>query len=204
MKLVYTKKVPKEIYLAFSGGSDSAALLHSLISRNKNVTLLCIDHNTEWCKKEISFAKEISNKLNIKCVVYKIPEYDKSTSLECFWSKERNKIFQSMDKLVVTGHHLDDAIEWYVMSTFTGTVKLLDYQNKNVIRPLITTSKSKILEYIKFFNIEYLQDPTNYDCDFNLRNKVRNELIPKAKEIFPGIEKTVKKLIMNKLDKLTV
>lgn len=201
MKFAYAKKVPKEVYLAFSGGSDSAALLHSLISKNKKVTLLCIDHNTEWCKKEIEFAIKVSNKLNINCLIYKIPEYDKSTSLECFWSKERNKIFQSMDKPVVTGHHLDDAVEWYIMSTFTGTVKVMDYQNQNVIRPLITTSKIKILEYIKVFNIEHLVDPTNINSDFNLRNKVRNELIPKTKEIFPGIEKVVKKLIIDKLNR---
>jgi tRNA(Ile)-lysidine synthase len=194
-------KLPRTVYLAFSGGIDSCVLLDILIKRKFNVVLLFVDHNTQWCNKELAFTKEIAKKYNIDYIVKTISLFDKSTSLECFWSKERNKIFQSMDRPVLTGHHLDDAVEWYVMSTFQGTVKLLDYQNKNVLRPLLITDKETIISYSKEHNVEYISDPSNKDISFNLRNKVRLNLLPNVFESFPGLRKTVKKLILFKESK---
>jgi tRNA(Ile)-lysidine synthase len=198
MKLTYFSKPPDDVYVAFSGGVDSVVLLHNLIKRKFKVTLLHVDHNTDWCKEEQEFAKIISKRNNIGLVSYTIPEFDKSTSLESFWSKHRNDIFLSMDKPVLTGHNLDDAIEWYIMSTFTGTPKLLNFQNRNIFRPMLSIRKQTIVDYAKHFNLEHLEDPTNSDCDFNLRNKVRMKFLPITEEIFPGISKTVLRLIREK------
>ncbi len=188
----------KSVYLAFSGGIDSCVLLHTLLKRNIEVELLFIHHNTEWCNTELDFTKHIAEKYNISYRVYHISQYDNTTSKECFWSVERNKIFQEMVKPVFTGHHLDDSVEWYIMSAFQGQPKVLDYNNQNVYRPMLLIDKEKINEYAKVHNLEYLEDPSNSDNSFNLRNKVRNLLIPKVKQSFPGIHTTVKKLILKK------
>jgi len=198
MKIYFLKSAPKECYLAFSGGVDSVVLLDLLISKKVDVTLVWVDHNTSWCKQEFEFARETAKKYKLELVCYKINLFDKSTSLECFWSRERNRIFQSLDKKVLVGHTLDDAMEWYVMSAFQGTVKLLDYQNQNVLRPLLTTSKEKILQYANRNDLVYLIDPSNYDSEFNLRNKVRLNLIPEVLNCFPGLRTTVAKLIRRK------
>lgn len=198
MKIAYLQKPPKDIYLAFSGGVDSAVLLHNLIRRKFNVMLLTVDHNTEFSDVEVAFSREMAETYSIPCNIFNIPNYDRSTSLEAFWSNHRNNIFQQMDKPVVTGHHLDDAVEWYLMSTFQGTPKLLNLRIKNVIRPLLGTSKEDIEEYARTFNLSFLTDPTNSDTKFNLRNKVRLDLIDNVRKHFPGISKTVKRLIIEK------
>ena len=202
MKLTYFGKSPKDVYLAFSGGIDSVVLLHNLIKRKINVTLLHVNHGTENANKYEEFAKQTAISLGINIVTYKLPKYDKSTSLESFWSKHRNDIFQSMDKPVLTGHHLDDAIEWYIMSSFQGTAKLLNYQNNNIIRPMLTTRRSVIEKYHFHFKLEHVQDHTNFDTEYNLRNKVRIKLLPEVENIFPGIAKTVLRLIRVKENKL--
>lgn len=198
MKLTYFSKTPNDVYLAFSGGIDSVVLLHNLLKRKIKVTLVHVHHNTPWCDKEQTFALETAAKNKIEIKLFKIPKYDKSTSLECFWSKHRNDFFLSLDKPVLTGHNLDDAIEWYLMSTLQGTVKLLNYQNRNILRPMLGIRKTDIVKYVEHFKLDYLTDPTNNSLEFNLRNKVRHALIPNVEMIFPGIAKTVLRLIREK------
>jgi tRNA(Ile)-lysidine synthase len=202
-KIHFLSKPNKDVYLAFSGGVDSVVLLHALNRRKYNVTLLTIDHGNEFAKQEVEFCKKTAKELGLEYKIFTIPDFDKSTSLEAFWSNHRNDIFQKMDKMVVSGHHLNDACEWYLMSTFQGTPKLLEHINRNVHRPMITNTKKVIIEYANKYNLTYLTDPTNADTTYNLRNKVRAELMGSVKNCFPGIETTVKRLIVRKhLNKL--
>lgn len=197
-KIHYIVKPPKDVYLAYSGGVDSVVMLHSLLRRKHNVTLLFVDHANEFSKHELSLLLSTAAHHNLPYVVFQIPPFDKSTSLEAFWSEHRNRIYQSMDKPVVVCHHLDDSLEWYLMSTFQGTTKIMDPVNRNVLRPMLTTTKKTILEYANKYNLTYLTDPTNLDPDFNLRNKVRLQLVENVKACFPGIYTTVRRLVVQK------
>lgn len=171
-------------------------LLHSLLVKRVNVTLLTVDHNTEFSKTELAFCQEVAQKHELDYKLFSMPVFDRSTSLEAFWSRKRNAIFQSMDKPVLTGHHLSDATEWYLMTSCQGKSRVMAYQNNNVIRPLLTTPKKRIVEYANHHRLKYLTDPTNADNGFNLRNKVRNNLMPNVLTVFPGLENTVRKLIL--------
>lgn len=198
MKICFIRTPPRECYLAFSGGIDSVVLLKLLLSKKIDVKLLWINHHTTWCQTEHMFVTRIANKYNLELIVKDINPFDKSTSLECFWSRERNKIYQSMDRPVLVGLTLDDCLEWYIMSTFQGQPKIIDYRNGNILRPMILVEKSKIIEYSSYYGLEFITDPSNLDDDFNLRNKVRNSLVPKALKCFPGLRKTVSKLVRKK------
>ena len=191
-------KPPKDVYLAFSGGVDSMVLLHNLLRRGYSVTLLFVDHLNSFAQEELLFCERIASTYNLKYEVFKIPPFDKSTSLEAFWSTERNKIYQTRDKAVLVGHHLDDAVETYLMAACQGTNRLLDPVNRNVYRPMITNTKKAIIEYANKYQLTYLTDPTNLDPNFNLRNKVRLQLVGNVKACFPGIYTTVKRLTVQK------
>jgi tRNA(Ile)-lysidine synthase len=202
MKIGFVDKPPKDVYLAFSGGIDSVVLLHILLKRKYNVTLLTVDHNNYFAKREVEYCKGAAAFYDLDYVIENIPEYDRSTSLEGFWSKHRNDIFQSKDKIVLTGHHLNDAVEWYLMSTFQGTPKLMNIRNKNISRPLLGCHKTDIEAYATKHELGYLVDKTNFDINFNLRNKVRLDLVDRIKKYFPGIEKTVRKMLLDKQSRL--
>lgn len=197
-KITFFRPSPRDVYLAFSGGVDSAVLLKLLSVKKIKVTLLWIDHYTEWCVQEEEFAREAAKEYGIPLVVRSIGKEQVNTSLEAFWSVERDKIYQSMDKPVLTGHHLNDAVEWYLMSTFQGTPKLINYQNRNVIRPLLLTKKQSIIDFAMNHSLSFISDPSNQDSGFNLRNKVRIKLMPNVIESFPGIYTTVARLIRMK------
>ncbi|MGN1202352.1 MAG: tRNA lysidine(34) synthetase TilS, partial [Eubacterium sp.] len=56
-----------------------------------------------------------------------------------------------------------------------------------IIRPLIELSSAEIREYCNSNNIIYRTDSTN-KCNNYTRNYIRNEILPKFKEINPGFE----------------
>jgi tRNA(Ile)-lysidine synthase len=74
--------------------------------------------------------------------------------------------------------------------------------NRNILRPLLGTTKKQILEYANYHNLTYLTDPTNDDPDYCLRNKVNRLVMGGIKTCFPGVEKTVKRLIQEKESRL--
>ena len=55
MKINLFRTPPACCYLAFSGGIDSVVLLDILLRKRINVTLLTVDHNTEFSKVELHF-----------------------------------------------------------------------------------------------------------------------------------------------------
>lgn len=200
MKIHFFSELPKKCYLAFSGGVDSVVLLDTLLRRNYEVTLLFVHHNTDFSDIENKFVIKTSIERNLYIAQASIsPHNHKCLSLEAYWSEERNKVFQSMDLPVYTAHHLDDCVESYVMTSMQGCSKLILPRNGNVYRPMILTPKENIIAYASEKNLLYLTDPSNFDTKISLRNKVRHNLIPHIKECFPGINKTVKKLLMKKI-----
>lgn len=196
--IVMFRTLPKTCYLAFSGGIDSVVLLHLLVQKKINVTLVHINHLTPYCQKELEFAKLTAKEYNIPLLTFEIGSHTQS-SLEAHWSKSRYKIFNSLpDHPALTAHHLDDCVESYIMTSMQGCSKLINYNAKNVYRPLILTTKEQIIYYANHHKLKYLTDPTNLDPNHCLRNKVRLELLGNIKQCFPGIRTTVRKLILKK------
>ena len=63
----------------------------------------------------------------------------------------------------------------------------MSHSNGNVIRPLITTRKSRIVEYARAHQLEWLEDPSNSDPEFATRNYIRTNLIDPALGVNPGL-----------------
>jgi tRNA(Ile)-lysidine synthase TilS/MesJ len=85
-------------------------------------------------------------------------------------------------------------IEWFLYSTTHGEGKIIPYQNKNVIRPFISTSKRSLEAWCYRKEVPYLVDPSNADRKF-MRSIIRHDIVPHARLVNPGIEKTFKKLV---------
>jgi tRNA(Ile)-lysidine synthetase-like protein len=200
MKINTLKTLPKTLGIAFSGGADSSVMLDVAIKLNREVAILTFDHKNTTSEYEIDFAQRTAKKYDVKLIIgepYIV--FESGDSKERFWSECRNAWFKSFDMPVATGHNLNDATEWYLMTALTGNGgHYMEYSNENIIRPLLTTSRSLIEQYVVENNIAHITDITNGDVNFAKRNKVRHELIPYVLGINPGILKTVKKNIIRK------
>jgi len=187
-------KLPREVGVAVSGGPDSMAIL-DFLNNNHDVTACYFDHGTNFGNECKSFVKNFCESRDIDFVVgVNLIDCPPHKSLEEHWRDERYKFLHSFEMPVVTGHNLDDVIEWFLYSSTHGEGKIIPYQNKNVFRPFISTPKSVLLDWCKRKDISFLTDPANTNRMF-MRSIVRHDILPHAKSVNPGIEKTFRKLV---------
>ena len=66
--------------------------------------------------------------------------------------------------------------------------------NQNVIRPFILTPKRSLEDWCNRKEVPFLVDPANEDKQF-MRSIIRHDILPNARLVNPGIEKTIKKLV---------
>lgn len=187
-------KLPRELAVAVSGGPDSMAIL-DFLSNNHDVTAVYFDHGTDFGRKCKRFVKNFCDSKEIPVIIgINYNGRDRQKSQEEHWRDERYKFFHSFDMPVVSGHNLDDVIEWYLFSSINGHGKVIPYNNKNVIRPFISTSKRTLESWCNKKEIPFLVDPANIDRKF-MRSIIRHDIIPHARLINPGMEKTFRKLV---------
>lgn len=207
----------KTLNVACSMGEDSVAISHYLANGKRPLILHYVNHGTEYALSAQSKFQEYleflrgTARVKVEGVIHRDPSLDSSDFGEAEFREYRYSKFDDYFKnkkdthqYLIVCHHLGDAVENFIMSMFTaGSTKrqLKEVTTRNagytVIRPILTT-KQDIKDYIKRHDLEkwVVTDPSNTDNKFK-RNWVRNELIPKIKEGYPGIETVVKKLYLN-------
>lgn len=193
------------------------AALHYLTkgSHNTHGIVVFIDHGTLTSFDSLQIVKEYCRKYSWKFVSMRIDlNKPKHKSQEEHWRDERYRLFAEVAKLfnatkLITAHHLDDAVETYIFNTLNGKhytipetrdldVDSLGSHIVTVIRPFLKNTKQQLLEYCKIENLNYYDDPTNYDGS-NMRSYIRVNIIQHAKHINPGLYTVVKKLISTNL-----
>jgi tRNA(Ile)-lysidine synthase len=176
--------------IAISGGVDSAVLTHIFHKLELNFRTVFINHNQKGSKELMQSAQALSDilKLNHKCIETDI----KIDSSETVMREARYEVLNNdidEKEILVTAHHRDDKIETFFINLLRGTrlkgLTSIALKRKNIIRPLINTSKSQIIEYAKDNDIYFQNDITNFDNSIS-RNWIRNELIPEVENRFPG------------------
>lgn len=199
-------KIPNDNFvIACSGGPDSMALADFCYRGKKRFDLVFIHHNTAASDAGLyAIQRWLENKKDINLHSFRIKtKKETGQSQEEFWREERYKFLQSFNKLILTAHHLDDVIETWIFSSFHGNPYLIPYKNhkRNVIRPLLTTKKKKLLHWCIHKNVFYAVDESNDDVSF-ARNRIRHNIVPEAMKINPGLHKVLCKKIIKEYDTL--
>lgn len=194
-----------KLILAISGGRDSVFLFHVLNKLNYNFELAHCNfklRSKESDDDEIfvnKLAKNYAIKLNVKC--FETSAYAKQNSLSIQMAA-RNLRYEWLNKLkykanakyIITAHHKDDNVETFFINLFRGTgvkgLLAINKKNKDIVRPLLFLSREEINSYINLNNISYREDSSNSSNKY-VRNLIRNEIIPKIKEINPSIQNTI-------------
>ena len=188
------QKLPRTITVAFSGGVDSCAAV-DFLSRNHRVYCAFFNHGTETSQKAEEFAIEFCDARNIDFTVgYPCEAKQADQSWEEYWRIERYRFLYGINGTVVTAHHLDDCVETYLFNMLHGKQQTIPFQNRNVVRPFLTTPKSELVSWCQRHNVPWIEDATNLDISF-MRNYIRHELLPKTLVVNPGLQKVVKKFV---------
>ncbi|MAF25342.1 tRNA lysidine(34) synthetase TilS [bacterium] len=192
-------KIPNKVTLACSGGSDSMVALDFLIRGKKQVRVAYFNHGTIHGAESEQYLKAFCRIRNLELVTGQITEEKSSLeSPEEYWRNQRLNWFHSLSTPVITAHHLDDVVEWWIFSSLNGHSRLIPLRNKNIFRPFLLTSKGEIKNWAQRKEVYFLKDPSNENLRF-ARNRIRHNLMPEILKINPGIHTVVKKKIENQI-----
>jgi tRNA(Ile)-lysidine synthase len=180
--------------VAVSGGPDSMAALHFL-SRHRKMTAYFFHHGTETSdtgERLLRFYCGLCDiPLEIGRIVGTKPD---NLSMEEWWRNQRLDWFRSVGSgQIATAHNLNDAAEWWLMTSFRGKPRLIPYQNGKMVKPFLLTPKEDLVSWCARNCIPYLNDPGNLDYKYD-RSRVRHAIMPEVLKINPGFLKTVRKL----------
>ena len=201
--------------LAFSGGVDSSAMFHYLIENNIKFDIAIVNYNLrEESYKEVEYAQELSKTYNIKLHIHEVDgNYSKTQS--SFESKARDIRYSFFNKLtnenkynnLLTGHHLNDRVEWMMMQ-FTKGAGLKQMYGMNeidkrdeytIVRPFFEFSRDEIENYLDANNIKHFIDSTNSDEKYkrnyfrkNFASKLVNEYSEGIKNSFKYMKEDIK------------
>lgn len=187
--------------LAVSGGADSMVLASFFRDlRDENQDSGCsfqVAHINYKLRGEDSnldqkVVQDFCEKNHIKFHLYEVSESDKKpeNSIQ-LWARELRYAFfkeiQEKEKLefLVTAHHLNDQLETFLinLSKAAGINGLsgIPANDNHILRPLLSFSKQEIYQFAEDNTIEFREDLSNKKSDY-LRNKIRNEIVPKLQE----------------------
>lgn len=190
-----------KILLAFSGGPDSLALLHLLLSLRKNASfflaLAHVDHG--WRKEgqeEALQIAEMAKHLGLTLHTKKLDPNEMEGNLEAACREARLKFFSDLCQThhyqaVLMAHHADDLAETVLkrvlegssMTNLSGISPLVELYGMNIWRPLLSIPKHKLTQWLKDHSLKGFDDHTNRDPRF-LRARLRTKIIPQLSEDF--------------------
>ena len=190
---ILSKKYPKKIIIAVSGGVDSMALLFLANKfcqmNNIDPIAITVDHKMrQESIKEAKFVAKICQKNQIKHYIlennYFIPKSNVESNLrEIRYELLLNFAKQEDIKDIIIAHHRQDIAENFLIRLFRGSgidglssmEEITIFKNIILIRPLLDFTKDELVKYLQEKNITHIEDPSNRDQRF-LRNKIRNFL----------------------------
>lgn len=196
--------------LAVSGGADSMVLAYLFNELRDSGYKFQVAHINYKLRGEDSdldqkVVEDFCRKNNIKFHSYEVSEKDKKpeNSIQ-LWARElRYRFFREIQKkenlkFLATAHHLNDQMETFIMnlSKASGINGLsgIPANANNIVRPLLNVSKDEIYAFAKENNIDFREDLSNKKNDY-LRNKIRNEIVPKLAETNDNFLENFKKSI---------
>lgn len=166
----------------------------------RDVRVLHFDHGTPHAAEARAFLEAHCEARGLDLVVSGLRrERGTGESLEEYWRSERIRFFkvQSGHGPIVTAHHLDDAVEWWIFTSLHGDPRVMPVENREsgVIRPFLATEKSELVEWCEKKGVPFILDPSNNSRDY-MRNRIRHDIMPHALSVNPGLRKVVRKKIL--------
>jgi len=212
LKYIHDEKLfhsSQRILLAVSGGADSMLMLHLFTNAGFSVAVAHCNFGLRGNESDgdEQFVADYCDKHNLSCYVKHFDTQDyaleKGISIEMAARDLRYAWFDGllpkhrMD-LLATAHHQDDVIETFLinLSRGSGIKGLSGIQPKSgkIIRPMLFTNRTEILEYCTRLKIDFRTDSSNMDTAYK-RNLIRQEILPLLEEVNPAFRKNALKTI---------
>jgi len=197
------------VVIALSGGSDSCALLMSLVSlaqaRHLKLVVAHFNHGLRGTESDgdEEFCRNLAEKLGLPFETERMrqPTVPRGMSPEDYFRTQRYQFLEKVAReyganRIALGHHLQDQAETVLLNMLRGSgldglKGFAPMRDNKFIRPLMDVTRKEIQEFLAEKGAGYRDDSSN-DTKVYLRNRIRKELIPFLKERYnPKIEENL-------------
>ena len=197
---------PAHIYIGYSGGVDSHALLHLCASITKlkdKITAVYVHHGLQaeaesWARH----CEKTAKSLGVDFIVLRVNAV--ASQGESPEEAARNARYTALKSLIgvndalLVAQHRDDQLETVLLQLFRGSglrglsgmPELIAFGQGVMLRPLLNISKLAIDDYARVYALNWVDDPSNLGHDYD-RNFLRNAVLPLLKQRWPACDKTV-------------
>lgn len=187
--------------IGVSGGRDSVALLHWLISLGYEKLVVChLNHQLRGRSSDADarFVEKLAGRYhvdfelgaaNVRALAKK-----KKMSIETAAREARYSFFVKAGKrhrchTIFLAHHADDLVETFLLNLIrgaglTGLAGMRDVSGRHIdgvdltiVRPLLSVWRSDIDKYVREHHLRFREDATNKNLA-PTRNRIRNRVIP--------------------------
>jgi tRNA(Ile)-lysidine synthase len=173
-----------ELTCLVSGGADSTCLFHVLRELGFRVSALHVDHGLRGAESDADV------RFCVEHFGAEIVDGRGGTTEE-----ELRSIRYSFasDRLRATGHTASDQVETvlYRLVSSGSTKGIKPRREDGVVRPLLELWRTETEEYCRAHGLPYRTDSSNADTK---RGLIRNEILPRLRELHPGAERNLLRL----------
>jgi len=191
--------------IGVSGGRDSVALLHLLVTSGFKKLVVChVDHGLRGraSAADARFVQRLAKRLRVDFVSEKIDvaqlAKENRQSLETAARNARHAFFARVAsakkcRTLFLAHHADDQAETFLFNLFRGagaaglgamrhdTTRVFFHDEKEtvlrIVRPLLGVWRSEIDEYVRAHKLAFREDETNRSLE-NARSVMRHRILP--------------------------
>ncbi len=202
MLALKSRSVAERSLIGVSGGRDSVALLHGLVSSGFRRLVVChLDHGLrgEASTQDACFVRRLADVLKLP---FEFGQADVSAvarrtkcSLETAAREARYRFFDEAAsrrrcRTIFLAHHADDQVETFLFNLLRGagpaglgamaadSVRTFGRRRLRIIRPLLGVWRAEIEAYVQTHGLDWREDLTNADPSHATRNRLRAEVLP--------------------------
>lgn len=193
-----------KVLAAVSGGMDSVLMVHLLKSAGFNFGIAHCNFQLRGDEStaDEAFCKNLAQQTGVSFHTIKFDTQlyvaENKISIQMAARDLRYNWFEQVRQqegysVIALAHHQNDAIETILLNLTRGTgiagLHGILPKNGALVRPLLFLNREEIQSLITENGYNYVEDSSNASVKY-ARNKIRLAIIPKLKELNPGLEKT--------------
>lgn len=188
------------LVVGFSGGADSTALCHWLLSQagKERILLAHVNHllRGEESRRDQAFAEEFARErgLSLRVLEADVAALSRERGLgteEC-GRQVRYEFFYRLASgegdRILTAHNADDNAETILWNLCRGAgldgLCGIPPKRGKVLRPLLRVTREEIERYCAAQGLRFVTDSTNLKEDYT-RNRIRHQILPVLRELNP-------------------
>jgi tRNA(Ile)-lysidine synthase len=198
--------ITERIFIAYSGGIDSHVLLHlsaSIDEIKSKITAVYVHHGLQqeadaWEKHCQLVCLDLG--VTYKCLKVNAQKAIGQSPEEAA-RDARYHVLKSLlakNDVLLLAQHREDQMETVLLQLFrgagvqglSGMPLIINFGLGVMCRPLLDVSKQDVQNYAERNSLDWIEDPSNKSDTFD-RNFLRNQILPKLKQRWPALDKTI-------------